>query len=195
MHQPKFDEVRELIDQQRYEEARLLLQQIDHPLAEKWRERVDEADPDALNPTEQQAQRVLARDAYLREWMRRERIIARWTGFALAAFAIYLWQYETVFWAFSPDFVVRFLPLLVAVGSGYVIWSVQDKARLRRHILAMNPDDLRKVSAVLIPSAALLTLLTLVMGNRAQFFVAGFLVAIGVINLWRANRAADLKRL
>ncbi|MBC8170736.1 MAG: hypothetical protein H7X77_03665 [Anaerolineae bacterium] len=38
-------------------------------------------------------------------------------------------------------------------------------------------------------------LLTLVMGNRAQFFVAGFLVAIGLINQWRAKQAARLKML
>ncbi|HEX2620586.1 MAG TPA: hypothetical protein VHL11_10570 [Phototrophicaceae bacterium] len=195
MHQPKFDEVRDLIDQQRYEEARTLLKTIDHPLTQKWQERIDEADPNALSPSEQQERRVLARDVYLKEWMRQERSIARWSGFALFAFAIYLWQFETVFWAFSPGFLVQLTPLLVIGGGAYIIWMVQDRDRLRRHILNMNPDDLRKVSLVLIPSAALLTLLTIVMGNTAQFFVAGFLISIGFINLWRANQAAALNQI
>jgi hypothetical protein len=57
----------------------------------------------------------------------------------------------------------------------------------------MQPGELRKVSWVLIPSAGLLTLLTMVMGNRAQFVVAAFLVVIGGLNLWRAAQAERLR--
>ncbi len=193
---PEFDTVRDLIDAGQYREARALLDTLgEHPLVEKWRERIELSDPEALSPTERQAARVLARDRYLRAWMRAERRIARYSGVFLLGFALYLWQFETVFWLFSPDLLVRLLPLLVAAAGGYVIWSVADDVRLRRHILNMNPDDLNKVSLILLPTAGLLALLTLSMGNTAQFSMAAFLVVIGGLNLWRAARMRDFNRL
>lgn len=193
MHQPKFDEVRDLIDQQRYDEARALLATIDHPLTEKWLDRIDESDPTALTPSQRQIERQQARESHLRQWMKQERRIARWTGMALFAFAFYLWQFETVFWVFSPGLIVQLMPLLVFVAGAYLIWNVHDPKRLKGQILRMHPDELRKVSWVLMPSAGLLTLLTIVMGNRAQFVVAAFLVVIGGLNLWRAAQAERLR--
>jgi hypothetical protein len=192
MHQHKFDEVRDLIDQQRYDEARALLVTIDHPLTEKWLNRIDEADPTALTPTQRQVERQAARETHLQLWMKQERRIARWTGMALFAFAFYLWQFETVLWVFSPGLFVQMMPLLVAAAGAYLMWNVHDSKRLRRQILRMQSGELRKVSWVLIPSAGLLTLLTMVMGNRAQFAVAAFLVVIGGLNLWRAAQAEHL---
>lgn len=193
MHQQKFDAVRNLIDQQRYDEARALLAAIDHTLTQKWLDRIDEADPSALlKPTERQIERQQSRETRLRVWMKQERRIARWTAIALFTFGVYLWQFETVFWAFSPDLMVRLLPLLIFASGAYLIWNVSDEARLRRQILRMNPAELRHVGWVLIPSAGLLTLLTIAMGNTAQFFVAAFLMVIGGLNLWRAGKAQSL---
>jgi hypothetical protein len=192
MHQQKFDAMRELIDQQRYDEARALLQTIDHPLSQKWLDRLDEADPAALSPSERQLQRQQEREAHIRQWMEQERRIARSTALALFVFAVYLWQFETVFWSLSPDLVVRLLPALVFGAGVYLIWNVRDDKRLRGQIVRMKAGELRNVSYVLLPSAGLLTLLTLVAGNTAQFFVAAFLVAISILNLWRAAQAQKL---
>jgi hypothetical protein len=128
MHQPKFDEVRELIDQQRYNEARALLASIDHPLREKWLDRIDEFDPTALTPSQRQIERQEAREAHLRLWMKQERRIARWTGVALFAFAFYLWQFETVLWVFSPGLIVQLMPLLVIAAGVYLMWNVHDQS-------------------------------------------------------------------
>ncbi|MBC8100879.1 MAG: hypothetical protein H7Y11_15675, partial [Armatimonadetes bacterium] len=116
-------------------------------------------------------------------------------GTALIAFAGYLTLFETVVWSFSPELLVRGLPIIVFGAGVYVVWNTQSDRRLRHHIARMNPDELRNISAVLIPTAGLLALLTVIMGNFAQFFFAGLLVVLGFLNLWRAAQTQVARRL
>ncbi len=195
MYQAEFDEVRDLIEQERYDEARMLLKTIDHPLREKWLIRLEEANPLALTPLDREMQLEHQRERLIQDWVRREKQIGVLTGGALVLFAVYLRLVENVFWLFSPDLVVNLLPPLVLAAGLYVVWLTRKEARLRQHILKMNPTELRNVSAVLLPSAGLITLVTLVMGNTAQFFAAGSLIVVAILNYWRAVRAEELRDL
>jgi hypothetical protein len=147
---------------------------------------------DDRHALEQQMSALATREAHLRLWMKQERQIARWTGAGLIGFALYLWLFDTVLWAFSPALMVKLLPLVVAAGGAYLIWNVQDDLRLRKHILRMRADELRRVSGALIPAAGALTIFTLTLGNPAQVFVAAMLVIVGVLNLWRAAKVQGL---
>lgn len=50
MSEAKFDAVRELISQQRYDEARILLRTIDHPEAQAWLNELDAMHPPPYSP-------------------------------------------------------------------------------------------------------------------------------------------------
>lgn len=191
MYQSQFDQVRDLIEQEEYEAARILLSQIDHPLAKKWLARVDQSDPIAA--PERERMRKLARELFLMRWITQERWVARGVGGFLLAFAVYLWRFETVFGVFTSPFAVAILPWLVLGAGLLTLWNGRDPRWLRRQILRMNADELRKMSTILIPSMLLMLLITIYTGNNAQIFATVFILAIGVLNLWRAGKTEQLK--
>ncbi|MCU0498428.1 MAG: hypothetical protein MUF87_13840 [Anaerolineae bacterium] len=192
-YQSQFDQVRDLIEQEEYEAARLLLSQMDHPLAQKWLARVDQVDP--IGAPERDRMRKLAREMFLTRWITQESWVSRGVGGALIGLAIYLWRVETVFGALTSQFAVMVFPWFVMGAGLLTLWNGRDPRWLRRQILRMNADELRKVSTILIPSMFLILLVTIQAGNSAQIFATMFILVIGILNLWRAGKTEQLKNL
>jgi|GEM_PF-6750422 len=198
MSEAKLQAARELVDEQRYDEARALLRTMpNNTEAAEWLTKLD-----ALAPVGTPSRKITPKNSHMfEEWVKAEKVVTLIFGIVLLVVAVIFLFFRPI-----PAFLIigdqivsnsltplqDILGIVALLGGMYAIWFSKQEDRIRRFLLRLRAKDQRWGAAMNVFLAVIFLPLGIISGDGLRILLGLFNLFIVALCWWRAGQAAKL---